>query len=562
MLGERAARPVRPRVAGESLRAPIGRATPDGAGFERLLAELARALAGAPAEALDAQIRAQLGRMVVHLGVDVGLVAELAGAPAELQITHWYTRPGIALGLPPIVAGTFPWFAERMRAGDVVSFERVEDLPAQAGAERLFLERAGLGAGVLCPLVVDGSVSGTVSFHATRACAWPGRLLDRLQLTAQLFGSAVGRTRAEERLVAERQLTDAIVNGLPGIFFLLDRDGRIVRWNRNREIVTGWTAAELRGRHFLELAAPEWRRRLADAFARGFRDGCTTIEYDVLARDGSRIPHLATGRRVGCGGRDYLVVTATDISALRAAQEQVRRQQTEVAHVARLATMGELVAAIAHELNQPLAAIRTNAQAGRRMLAGGVGDSTEFEELFADVSADAVRADEIIRRLRDLLRRGEIERAPLDVPALLRGLEPLLRADALIHDVELVLDAADGIPLALGDRVHIQQVLLNLVRNAAEAIRDQPDGARQIVVACRAADAGTLEITVRDGGPRLDEATFARLFEPFYTTKPRGLGIGLALSRSIVEAHGGMLHATRNAERGLTLRCRLPCAPA
>jgi len=235
-------------------------------------------------------------------------------------------------------------------------------------------------------------------------------------------------------------------------------------------------------------------------------------------------------------------------------------EQNRLAHVARVSAMGELAAAIAHELNQPLTAIRTNAQATRKMLARGGVDRAELDEALGDITSDAVRAGEIIRRLRDLLRKEDAERVPLDVNELIRGVEPFARADLLEHNAVLVMQLAARLPSVIGDRIQLQQVVLNLIRNASEAMRDAAQ--REIVMSTASAGPETIEVTVRDHGSSLSDEEFGRMFQPFYTTKPSGLGIGLSLSRSIIEAHGGLLWATRNdVDTGITMHFTLPIEP-
>lgn len=248
----------------------------------------------------------------------------------------------------------------------------------------------------------------------------------------------------------------------------------------------------------------------------------------------------------------------------RRAEELRQRHQAELAHVARVATLGELAAAIAHELNQPLAAILANAQAAKRFLEPaapmllGLGVDESLQEILDDVAGDARRAQEVIRRLRDLLRKGDVRKHPLDVNDMIRDVETFARADALENDVDLAFDLTPGLPPAEGDRVQLQQVVLNLVRNGSEAMRDAGDSSPLLVRTGR--DGKAVLVAVSDAGPPLDDAVFARMFDPFFTTKPAGLGMGLAISRSIVEAHGGRLWATRNAGRGLTVRLALPPA--
>jgi len=274
--------------------------------------------------------------------------------------------------------------------------------------------------------------------------------------------------------------------------------------------------------------------------------------------------------------------------ALEAARAEVERAaRAELTHVARVATLGELAAALAHELNQPLAAILSNAQASRRFLQRDAPPHPDVEEAVEDIASEAQRAREIIQRLRALLRRGEIAKEPIDVSDALSRVEPIARADARHYGVELSMDLAQGLPEVLGDRIQLQQVVLNLVHNGAEAMsrngaardgapgsvgsdgpgaaeasaeRDRPLAPRGRLVVRTARENGNVRVEVRDSGPPVPEETFEKMFEPFFTTKEEGLGMGLPICRTIIEAHGGRLWPKRNPGGGLVVQFTLPCA--
>jgi signal transduction histidine kinase/Tfp pilus assembly protein PilF len=247
-------------------------------------------------------------------------------------------------------------------------------------------------------------------------------------------------------------------------------------------------------------------------------------------------------------------------AALQLAQdEREKAARAELAHVSRVTTMGELATALAHELNQPLTAIRGNAQAARRLMAGGHGDPAKIDEALVDIVKGAGRAQEIIQRLREFVRPGENPKERLDINEVLRDIESFARADANRYGVALVLDLAPGLPRTPGDRIQLQQVLLNLVHNSAEAMAETAGQDREIVVKTSAPDANTILVAVKDAGHGQDDDGIDRMFEPFYTTKADGLGMGLAICTTIIESHGGRLWATRNPDRGLTVQFALPC---
>ncbi len=242
----------------------------------------------------------------------------------------------------------------------------------------------------------------------------------------------------------------------------------------------------------------------------------------------------------------------------RRAEEETRQQREELAHALRVATLGELTASFAHELNQPLTAIMTNAQAMYRLLGSARATPKDITEALVDIAEDAKRASQIIRRLRTLFRKEHAERAAVDVNALIEDVVSLLRTDLEGRRIVVRLALGEALPSVFADPVQLRQVILNLVVNACEAITVAEDGRREIRIETSQPQTGRVAIAIRDSGIGVKESELERIFEHFVSSKPQGLGMGLAISRSIVQAHGGDICATRNDDRGLTLRVELP----
>ncbi|WP_433933502.1 response regulator [Sorangium cellulosum] len=242
----------------------------------------------------------------------------------------------------------------------------------------------------------------------------------------------------------------------------------------------------------------------------------------------------------------------------RAAELRVQKAQNELAHLNRVSAMSELAASIAHELSQPLAAILSNAQAADRLLAQTPPDIVDARAALSDIAADDRRAGMIIQRMRAMLRKGELSVAALDLGEIVREVTRLVASAALLAGTTVRIELAPGLPCVRGDGVQLQQVLLNLLVNALDAVSRRPPEARLVVVRTRPADAGHVELSVADSGEGIPQADLERIFEPFFTSKTHGLGVGLAISRSIVEAHGGRLWAECGPGEGATFRCALP----
>jgi C4-dicarboxylate-specific signal transduction histidine kinase len=240
---------------------------------------------------------------------------------------------------------------------------------------------------------------------------------------------------------------------------------------------------------------------------------------------------------------------------------ELRRRREDLAHLARVSTLGELSASMAHELTQPLAAILSNAQAAQRLLAYPSPDLPELSEILADIVRDDQRAGELIRRLRALARKEDFTAEPLDVGVVVAEAVGLLRSEVVLRDCKVALDIAPKLPAVRGDRVQLQQVVLNLLLNAFDALQGEPAGVGEVRVRATLEAPSAVRVSVRDGGHGLPGDAAERIFTPFYTTKAGGLGMGLAISRSIIEAHGGRLWAESNTpERGATFSFTLPRA--
>jgi signal transduction histidine kinase len=251
-------------------------------------------------------------------------------------------------------------------------------------------------------------------------------------------------------------------------------------------------------------------------------------------------------------------VIMRDITQEVEARQADLRHRAELAHVSRVATMGELAASIAHELNQPLTAIVANAQAARRLLQGEAPDTAEVSEALDDIVADGRRAGEVITSMRQLLQRGEIQQERIELPTLVNEVIELLRSEAIGRGVHITTagDSNGGLPPVMGDPTQIKQVLLNLLMNAIEAAAHSNSDNRCVEVA-GFRDGPEIEVAVKDGGPGLP-ANSEELFQPFVSHRPGGLGMGLAISRTIAEAHGGRLWAEARQPAGAVFKFRLP----
>ena len=252
------------------------------------------------------------------------------------------------------------------------------------------------------------------------------------------------------------------------------------------------------------------------------------------------------------------VVTRANVSTRREAQIEVEAQRQELSHLARVAIMGEMSGALAHELRQPLTSILANASAALRLVRRDPLEVTEIALILEDIVSDDRRASEVIDRLRALFQRGETQRQPISISELVRESLELAHAELVTRRVLVTTDVEPGLPPVPVDRVQLQQVLLNLILNACDAMSARPFEERRLQVAGRQVMPNEVQVSVRDRGMGIPAELVDRLFQPFVTSKPQGLGLGLSISRTIVAAHGGRLWAENDPGGGATFHCALP----
>jgi signal transduction histidine kinase len=580
--------------------------------FESLLSELSASLIHISLNDLDEEIGRGLRQIGEFLKVDRANLHEYVADGAIVRIS-WAVE-GVEPLSRDMEAGQFPWATEQLREGHIVRFSSLDELPEHAAIDRGSYQRSGTQSDLSLPLGAGDTLLGVLSFDAVRAeRMWPDELLPRLKLLSEVFAGALERRRAElalnERLRFESLLSElsAEFSGLPTleidheinrglrriVDFLEVERGSLVMFSDDRRSAQTthswaadgvpsapatialdqipWTAARLKRGVAVHFS------RLEDLTGEGaVIDRATYLALGIKAR--VEIPLMIGDAVVGTLAlstlaaertwRDELVqrlrlfgeMFANSLSRKRSELE-AQGLRNDLAHAGRVATVGELTASLAHELNQPLTAILSNAQAGQRVLDTVPVDLVEVGEIFKDIVEDDKRAGEVIRRLRQLLAKGTPHLRALDLNEALEDVAQLVSGDAVVRGVSIRLELAPGLPEVMGDRVQLQQVALNLVLNGMDALRESAPGSRTLVLRTARADAGTVRVDVQDSGKGIRESDMGKIFQAFYTTKPDGMGIGLAITRSIVDVHGGRLEAHNNPDGGATFSFTLPIAP-
>jgi PAS domain S-box-containing protein len=383
-----------------------------------------------------------------------------------------------------------------------------------------------------------------------------------------LVGIAIDISERQKMAVALKESVERFrqVADIAGEFIWeVDAQGLYTYASSSVERIMGYTPEELIGqKHFYDLFEPSVREELKAAAFQAFSARQTIRDFpNPNVSKSGKLVHLETsgnpmldaaGALIGYRGAD------TDVTERKQAEAEAHRSRAEIAHLSRVTMLGELSGSLAHELNQPLTAILSNAQAAQRFLAGDQPDLNELRDILHDIVADDQRAGEVISRLRRLLKQGEVTHLPLDLNEVVQDVLKLVRNDLLNHDIRLQAEFAPDLPAIEGDRVQLQQVLLNLIVNATEAMVTVGADDRRLRVLTERADADHVSVAVSDRGIGIPPAALGKIFDPFYTTKAGGMGLGLRVCRTIVEAHGGRIGAEPNADRGMTFRFTLPAA--
>jgi two-component system sensor kinase FixL len=462
----------------------------------------------------------------------------------------WSEAAGTLLGVAPGQPASYDLFLSRLESKDR---ERVETAIKRVSE---------LGGGFDVSFRVAGA-SDRGQWIRARA----GVIRDEAGAARHLSGIFLDideEKQVEESLRTRESHLRSILHTIPDAMIVIDGHGIVQLFSTAAERLFGWSEHEAIGQN-VSMLMPEPDRSRHDSYIARYR---STHDPHIIGigrivtgkrRDGTTFPmHLSIGEMTS-GGEPYFTGFVRDLTEHQQTQARLQELQSELVHVSRLTAMGEMASALAHELNQPLAAISNYMNGSRRLLAGSIDPNTPKIESALDRAAEqAVRAGQIIRRLRDFVSRGESEKRVESLSKLIEEAGALGLAGAREQNVQLRFSLDPDADLVLADRVQIQQVLVNLFRNALEAMAQSPR--RELVVANTPVADDLIEVEVSDTGSGFQEDVIPSLFQTFFTTKETGMGVGLSISRSIIEAHGGRMWAASNASGGATFRFTLPAA--
>lgn len=418
---------------------------------------------------------------------------------------------------------------------------------------------AGAAAGLLCdraiaPLEAGSLIAAAAFVIIGLAVAPGGEWFQRARAEAERGTAALARREAHLR---------SLLDTVPDAIIVIDEGGLIRDFSPAAERMFGWSMEEVRGRNVSILMPDPYRSAHDDYLARYYK----TDEKRIIGkgrvvvgqrRDGSTFPlELAVGE-MRVGGHRHFTGFIRDLTERQQAEARLQELQNELVHVSRLTALGEMASALAHELNQPLSAIANYLKGSRMLLTREEVPLDRVGEALERAGAEALRAGDIIRRLRDFVARGETERSVESLPKMVEEASALALVGAKEHGIRVQYAFSPEVDLVLADKVQIQQVVLNLIRNAVDAMTDITLPRRELLIGIEPAGDNMAQVTVADTGPGIDPEVADRLFQPFITTKRTGMGVGLSISRTIVEAHGGRIWAEPREGGGALFCVTLP----
>ena len=537
--------------------------------FERLIAMLSARFVNILPEKVDHEIQAGLDEVVDTMKLDHWVFFEHSANGGGLRVTHKMQRLGADAAPHSLSKQQLPWLSEQIsQSNSVVLPDLAENLPMEAHAEKEFFRAFGINSALVFSFFqAAGATRAILYASAVRQRKWPDEIIHDLRSIGQIFASALARKEADESLrESEATISLAAQSANLGLWSRDMPTDKIWATERTRTLYGFSAEAEVTFGQLLESLHPDDRPATEKAIAGAVADGCDyNIIHRVMRADGTACWIAARGRAIySTTGQPLKMMGASfDITERRQRALETEGHRQELAHLGRVALMGEMASSLAHELNQPLTAIVTNAAAGQRFLDRGIIDARELHELLLDIALDGQRAGKIIRGIREMVRKGSPNREPVDMNQVVKEVVRLTNSDAVRNGCVLVIELDSQLPPVEADAVQLQQVLLNLIFNAFDAMQGTPLQLRRVVLSTSSVGPtsqanGAVCTTVRDFGTGLSEKVRQRIFEHFFSTKREGLGMGLAIARSIVESFGGVLDADNAIDGGAIFHFTLP----
>ncbi len=531
--------------------------------FENTIASISSHLINIEPHELDAAISNALACIGAFTGADRSYVFCFSPDGRTMSNTHEWCADGIDSAQARLrdISTDSLWNArEVLSKGRILHIPRVADLPPEAAADRHEFQAEAIQSLLCVPMTCGDHVIGFVGFDAVAAeRTWSEDEISLLRTVGEIFANALERMRAEQRIRQSEARYRLVVESAEQPIFIVNKAGVFEFMNAAGARGLGAPVNEIAGRTLGDLYPPQYADGQMADVAEALKTGRLRVaEYESVVGDQPRWYYARIQPLPDESGRcDRALVILTDITESKLAEKHIRERRDELAHVWRVNTIGEMASGLAHELNQPLCAILNYADATLRILQSEPAGERVVEAI-EKIANQADRAGQIIRRIRSLAGKREPHRSVIHINDVVREVIDMVGAESVQEGIDIDLQLGDNLPAALADQIEIEEVALNLVRNAFDAMSDTERRQRRLTVQTSVNAEGAVEVRVSDCGKGLPPDMIPRIFDPFYTTKATGMGIGLSLSRTIIEAHGGRLWAMPGPERGLSVCFTLP----
>jgi PAS domain S-box-containing protein len=493
------------------------------------------------------------------LDADYALVGELSGEQGEKIRTLAVCAHGEIIDNIEYELANTP--CEKVVGNKVCSYPR--DVQAQFPLDKMF-EEMGVESYIGSPLFDSaGCPLGIAVVLDSKPLSNPKQAESMLQIFAVRASAELERKKAETALAESEQRFRKFFEYEPEYCYIISPQGTIVEVNSAALNVLGYSKEELIGKPLETIYATESYPRMHQLLTQWENTGeIRDEELVIITKNGDKRTILLSATQVLDENEKPLhsVSIQRDITERKQAEKQAEEHRTELLHVSRLSTVGEMASGFAHELNQPLSAILSFSNACLQLIKSGMADNDKITECLETISSQTKRAGEVTRRIRNFIQKRSPHRSTVDIHNLLRDVVGFMDSDIRHSSIKLNLELADDIPVVFVDAIQIEQVLLNLVRNAIEAMRNIDTENRRLTIQTSPGD-NAVEVTVSDTGIGLPEQEADRIFDPFFTTKTDGLGVGLSISRTIIEAHDGNLWVKSNRDSGAEFGFVLPVSP-
>jgi PAS domain S-box-containing protein len=528
--------------------------------FERLLSDLSVRFANVVDAQVIAEIESTLKQLLKFLGFDRGVFAEFTDEGKQDILCSVVVR-----GVEPLLSGPIPawgdWFVRELRSGRTIVIRSYEDFPPEAAAAAEYYRRVGLRSQLVIPLPVGGRTAASIGFSSFRPTReWPDDFIARVRVIGEVMVQALVRKRSEAALRASEERWRSIFETSTLGITIFDQDLHYIATNQAFRALLGYTDEELRQLTPLDITVEEERgtaqMRLAD-LQQGKVDHYEVVKQ-YRRKDGKVLWAHGSVAQVAESRPKMFIGTMVDITESKRAQDAVEATRAELARAARMNRFGAMTASIAHEINQPLTAIAANTSAALRWLAHTTPNLDEARAALENAGRETHRAADVVEGIRAMFKNNSQNRVLLDINQLVREVLVLVQSELFKRRISLDTELTENILQVMADRVQLQQVIMNLVTNAMDAMEPIVDRQKLLRVESAIKDGDIVVVAIEDSGTGIDADKVDRLFDTFFTTKPNGMGMGLSICRSIIEAHNGRLGVSAGAQYGSVFRFELP----